>query len=402
MDTCNQISEFITQHPDDLVEFLKQTYKLTVKTADSINVETETEHPDDRILIRYHRDKSDMTDNIVKFCRGVIFDGKTGKLVCSNFQGKSPTDPSVQYLHSSVITEVIDGTMVNLYHYQNKWYLSTKGCLDANQSFWASNYSFGELFQDIWRPEADLLDPDCCYSFVLQHPENRIVTKVSKPALYLVQVKNLKTDEVCVPYQDMSEHVMVPKCPIFKLPTRHYFATQTELEGHMAGLTYEHPGFMVITQDHDRVKIDNPEYMRVVALRGNTPDRLHNLLKLGKTDVNTNGLVEEYLSYYPEDTEIWEQVEILTRRCLGSLLYYYNRVMKQHRYTPIPVHLRQSIHILHELYRNKKQDSTTPFRITHRVIKGYFHSLPTKQQTTVLNRHNDWLHNRETDIETLV
>lgn len=400
MDICNKISEIITQHPDDLVEFLKQTYQLTVKTTN--NLETETEHSDDRILIRYHRDKSDMSNDIVKFCRGVIFDGKSGKLVCSNFQGKSQPGPSLQYLHESVITKVIDGTMVNLYHYRGKWHLSTKGCLDAHTSFWASNYSFGELFQDIWQPDANLLNPDCCYSFVLQHPENRIVTTVTEPALYLVQVRNLTTGEVCTPFLDMPKHTMVPPCSIIKLPTRHYFATQAELDGHITGLTHEHPGFMVITPDHQRFKIDNPEYVRVSVLRGNTPDRLHNMLKLGKTDINTNGLVEEYLTYYPEDTEIWEQVEILTRRCLGSLLYYYNRVMKQHRYTPIPVHLRPSIHILHEIYRNKKQTSTTPFRITHRVIKGYFHSLPANQQTTVLNRHNEWLHNRETDVETLV
>ena len=409
MDINSRLTEIIQQHPDNFVDFLENNYQLTVKQPDGEDSVTlqdssidKTETSDDqtridgRVLIRYHRNKCDMTDPFVQQCRGIVWDIDKCQTVCRSFTTRHPYDSQLFNSTTSEVTEIIDGTMVNLYYYQGEWKLSTKGCLDANTAFWSSNFSFGELFQQVWSIDSQVLNPKYCYSFVLSHPDNRIVTNVDQANLYLIQVTDPTDDKCYRPYHGMSTTPdWLPNTGSFKFPQRHSPANITKLETSISDLTYEHPGYMIFCDNGVRMRLDNPKYQRVISLRGNTPNRFLNMLKLGKHSPDSNSVIDEYLGYYPEETEIWERLEILTRRCLGSLLYYYNRVMKQRKYTLIPIHLRHAIHTLHDIYRNKKATDTNPFRITHRVIKGYFHRLPTHQQNTILCRHEEWLHTQE-------
>lgn len=421
MSTLTKLAEIIDHHPDDLTGYLKSTYKLCVKKSSPEfinNTDNELLEPgeigetapildetvptsDNLVLIRYYRDKSDLTDPLVRLCRGIIYDRDERCFRCMAFQAGEDykTVTKERGVNTSLITEIIDGTMVNVYYHQGTWKLATKGCLDADTSYWSSPTSFGEMFREIWEPDSELLSPECCYSFVLVHPDNQIVTNVTESKLILVHVTNLQTGKTCSPYQGMDQSDLIPKCDIFQLPTQNKVTSVSELEASLAKRTYEFPGYMITYPDGCRTRLDNPKYRKVANLRGNRPDRYHNMLELLKRGDKTSGLVDEYLSYYPEDTEIWEDIEILTRRCVGSLVYYYNRVMKQHQYTLIPTHLRRVIHSLHEVYRKKKADgSETPFRITHRVVKGFFHSLPTYQQNKILKGHGVWI-NQQDDVD---
>jgi hypothetical protein len=414
MSVRNKLSEIINCHPDDLSSYLKSTYQLCVKESNTINIPTDdinkleegeiqekvsTGHPPDQlVLIRYYRDKVDLTDPLVKFCRGLIYDRLCRRVVCESFQAREDyqTTISERGLDDAIVTEIIDGTMVNLYYYQGTWRLSTKGCLDADTAYWSGSLSFGNMFREIWEPDPTVLSEQCCYSFVVVHPENRIVTPVNESRLVLVKVTDLLNDVSCMPYaasrRAMDKSELVPDCGNFQLPLLKTFDSVTNLEDSLSKRSYECPGYMITYPDGCRIRLDNPKYRKVANLRGNKSDRYHNMLDLLKQTDTTASLVDEYLSYYPDETVIWEDIEILTRRCLASIMFYYNRVMKQHQYTVFPTHLRRTIHELHKLYIQKKtEESDTPFRITHRVVKGYFHSLPTTQQNYLLKSHELWL-----------
>ena len=69
------------------------------------------------------------------------------------------------------IQECFEGTLLSFYYYNNKWNMSTRSCLDAKNSFWASNKSYYDLFLDaigISFDEFTLhLKPENNYYFVL-------------------------------------------------------------------------------------------------------------------------------------------------------------------------------------------------------------------------------------------
>ena len=90
--------------------------------------------------------------------------------------------------------DFIDGTMINLFFNEinNEWEVATRSTVAANTQFFVNSEtdkrSFREMFFEACRLsnlDVNLLDNNFCYSFVLQHPNNRIVTPIDFPKIFL-------------------------------------------------------------------------------------------------------------------------------------------------------------------------------------------------------------------------
>ena len=102
----------------------------------------------------------------------------------------------IENWHNVTVEEFIDGTMINLF-YHDKWTISTRSCLYADCN-WYSNKKFNTMFEEAeknYKIDYNLLNKNYCYTFVLQHPENRIVTEYIEPKIILVQITDLNTLE---------------------------------------------------------------------------------------------------------------------------------------------------------------------------------------------------------------
>ena len=71
------------------------------------------------------------------------------------------------------------------------WEISTRNTVGAESSFYKSPNSktFRTMFLEAAinnNLDLDSLNKNFCYSFVLQHPENRIVVPFKAPQLYLI------------------------------------------------------------------------------------------------------------------------------------------------------------------------------------------------------------------------
>ena len=110
-----------------------------------------------------------------------------------------------------VAMEFIDGTMIQLFWdvYSSVWEITTRNIIGANTTFYLQDLScnndfpsikpiqltFREMFFEAVKDTKlviEELDKDKCYSFVLQHPNNRIVVPVKTPQLYLVGIYSVK------------------------------------------------------------------------------------------------------------------------------------------------------------------------------------------------------------------
>ena len=102
------------------------------------------------------------------------------------------------------VEEFVDGTMVNLFWdpSRDEWDINTRRKLGANNYYYTytNNYhqpTFRNMFYDTATAcglDIAQLDRSYVYSFVLCHPDNRLVTKVESPRLVLVEVYKLNSN----------------------------------------------------------------------------------------------------------------------------------------------------------------------------------------------------------------
>ena len=90
--------------------------------------------------------------------------------------------------------EQVEGTMISLFFDKNKdeWEISTRSRVGARCKFYKdAKFTYRYMFLEALNNcgiEFDIFDKSKCYSFVLQHPENKKVIPVKEPKVYLVGV----------------------------------------------------------------------------------------------------------------------------------------------------------------------------------------------------------------------
>ena len=89
-----------------------------------------------------------------------------------------------------IAEQFVEGTMINCFYYKNEWMIATRWDIGANSSFNRDlNFTFRDMFKDAMKMcnlTFDMLDKKYSYSFVLQHPKNRIVVPFTTPHLFLI------------------------------------------------------------------------------------------------------------------------------------------------------------------------------------------------------------------------
>ena len=105
-------------------------------------------------------------------------------------------------LADCVQLDFAEGTMVNVFWDKtaDEWNIHTKSCIGARCS-WNSDKTFRFLFLDAMNDEGmefEDLNKDYCYSFVLQHPENKIVVPITKKKLILTNVYEINNENEIV------------------------------------------------------------------------------------------------------------------------------------------------------------------------------------------------------------
>jgi len=211
-------------------------------------------------------------------------------------------------INNCVLEEFIEGTMINLF-YDNEveeWEISTKKTIGGdvmffNKGVYEKNKTFRYMFLDACNKvnfEFDLLPKNKCYSFVLQHPDNRIVSNIHIIKLFLVDVYRIdnykisRVDKTSILKYLEGTSVMIPK--IYK---NDYNTYEQICESFASNNThYENLGVMLYdSKTHKRSKFRNPNYEYVKRLRGNRPKLEYQYLQL-----RGMGKVKEYLIYFPE------------------------------------------------------------------------------------------------------
>ena len=258
-----------------------------------------------------------------------------------------------------VAEEFIEGTMINVFYDPTIgcWQIATRNTVGAEVVFYKwSNKTFNQMFFEACEKNnlnIDNLNSNNCYSFVLQHPENRIVVPFKQPQLYLVGIYriNQEGDKINVTEDDIPDYEKEEwkmSGINIKFPERYEFSSYTELiEKFASGNTpYNILGVIVKnTITGERTKFRNPIYEEVRHLKGNQPKMQYQYLCL-----RHSGRLPQFLKYYPETkdemTKYREQVHMFTENLHKNYVSCY--VKKQQKLGLYPPQYRTHMFKLHE------------------------------------------------------
>jgi len=344
----------------DELKLILQEHKLVYKEYKQL----------DLILIKYNKEKSNMKNNDVLKCRGVVLD-KDLNIVCfppikSSELTEFISDKTVSNLD---VEEFLDGTMINLFYY-NGWHISTRSNIGANCR-WYSKKHFNDLFTESSDLDFEKLDTDTFYTFVLQHPENRIVTTYTEPKITLVHAGKIINNKLeLLNIKTIGDNLKL------NIPTIYNFNSLDEIIGFVEKQSFEFQG-VVLKYGLVRSKIRNPNYNYVRNIRGN-----NNNIKYLYFDLKKNLFIPEYLRFFPEYIEQFEDYnkeynELIDTIFVNYQNYHVRKVIKDIK--NIPYNARRFCYELHGVYKETKK------HITRNVVLNYINSLPPARVVYALN-----------------
>jgi hypothetical protein len=344
-------------------------------------------------------DKNLLSNDLVSsygLCRSLILNCEN-QLVSFAPPKSIPSDSFIQQYSltnsSVVVEELIEGTMIQMFWdpalgLSGSWEISTRNTLGATSCFFKgpNQKTFRTMFLEACTENGvswEQLNKKLVYSFVLQHPENRIVVPFSKAQLYLVglyQIENNQANKEIHVYQyevDTADYlglglglqntrVRFPEKYVgmndYSQVIEKYASMNTPY--HILGVVVYHKS------TGERMKIRNPVYEQVRQLRGNQPKLQYQYLHL-----RHEGKVAEFLQFFSEKksefSEFRDQVHLFTHTLFSNYLSCYIKKEK-----PLIEYLEQyRIHMfhLHRIYLNELRDKK--LFITNKIVKKYVNEM---------------------------
>jgi hypothetical protein len=297
---------------------------------------------------------------------------------------------------SKIIAEqFVEGTMINVFYdpSNNCWQISTRNTVGAEVSFYKfSKKTFNEMFMEACVANnfnIQTLNPNFCYSFVLQHPENRIVVPFKTPQLYLVSVYQIiqTLDTITVIQENWDDVINGGRWDMttIKFPDRYEFTSYSELIEKFASpnTSYDILGVVVKNMETgERTKFRNPIYEEVRHLRGNQTKLQYQYLSL-----RHSGKLSEFLKYYPETkaemSKFRDQVHMFTNTLHQNYISCYIKKTKPLR--EYSDQYRTHMFKLHEQYIGDLKSKNS--FVTNTVVIQYVNQLHPSLLMHCLN-HN--------------
>ena len=341
-------------------------------------------------ILRYNREHPacNFEDTFTRFCRGLILDSERN-VVCLPPDKHLPFEnlvyDSFENLH---VEDFIDGTMINLFHHGERWHIATRSKIGADGT-WFSKKKFSDMFEEAkGNLDFEKFETNYTYTFVLRHPENRIVTQYETADLVLVQVRNMKN--LMIENTSLVKKILQDRGVDVTIPVTYNFTDVDHLHTYLDQLGWQQQG-VVIKYGPFRSKLRNRKFAYVKSMKSNNPRMQYCYLELMQ-----NKMIKEYLQYFPEYqaefNHYWSQVSNMIRLLHQTYMNY--RVKKLIDINSVPYELRP---LVYELHGHHLQNG---IKITPDFVRNYFQNLPIKKMIFVINYQQN--QRREQEAQALL
>jgi hypothetical protein len=350
------------------------------------------------ILLAYNKKDKDI-EHLFNF-RSIIIDADTKELLCFS-PPKSVTitsdihdDMFLQSKENLVIEEFIEGTMINVFwdRRSNCWEYATRNKIGADTHFYDNQR---QTFRQMFEEALNHLDIDlnncskyCSYTFVLQHPENRLVTDFKEIKLYLIDIfeifNTFDTENLQCICTTVKQYTRPLQTALYKSMdglsspkySQNIFNGFDDVKKFLPTKNYTYMG-LVIRNVNSLVhyKIRNPSFEHVRSLRGNQSKLMKRYF-----EVKRDKLLTQYLSFFPEHNETFFYYKHM-HECLVVYIHFWYVLYFVKRQFPFQYdskcYIVNTIRRLHKLYKHHKHHKKEKsFAITKRYIYLYLLSCP--------------------------
>ena len=168
----NYINEFKIKNTEFTIEDVKaDLYTKSIMSK---------QYDDDNLVLFYYKYNTLSSNKIQQVCRSIVINKNTFEPVSFSCLDPICNKEAQKILLNNSSMDITfyrcyEGSLLSLFYYNNKWYLSTRRCLDSNESIW-NGESHYKMFMDVINSEnltfnefCEKLDKTKGYYFVLIH-----------------------------------------------------------------------------------------------------------------------------------------------------------------------------------------------------------------------------------------
>lgn len=265
------------------------------------------------VLLKYNQIESPFSEPLVREARGIILDeADNWRVICMRFvkffnygEGHAA---SIDW-STARVQEKVDGSLMTLYFYDNKWHVATSGSPDASGQVGEWGFTFADLF---WRtfnamglslPE----NTDWNYSFELTSQWNRVVVPHKTANLTQIGLFDRVTGN-----EFINQNSPYPVVKSYAL---------SSLDDILASFAKIDPlsqeGYVVVDANFNRVKIKHPGYVALHHLKDSWgPRRIVEIVRMGE--------IAEICAYFPEFSNQFNDTKTRYEQLVNDLNIIYD------------------------------------------------------------------------------
>ena len=381
---------------EDIIQQMSQNNEITRNKVESEKGLKMVDKDDEGLeLFSYEQDADLSVSTSIEFvhqCRGVIFHNetvvmksfpKTVEYNCKNVEDVANSLESV--FSECTFFRSEEGTLIRVFNFNGKWYISTHRKLDSFKSRWSSKDSFGMSFEKAINHEFDtnerfnqtlssvsgetvldkfkqFLDMQKQYMFLVRNTaENRIVCLAPKnPTVY--HVGTFINGVV-----DLDDNIFITK------PEKLFFREVRDLCVHVNNdIDYNHhQGVIVFAPNNKQYKIVNDDYQTLFNIRGNEPSIKFRYLQVRMNRRDLEGL----FFLYPEMAEKFDEYENILYNISGKIHNAYIQRFIKKIHTVVPP---EELHVIKACHGWHVEDRKDRKVTRNKVIEFLNLQNPTK------------------------
>lgn len=368
-------------------------------------------------IIRYDKATTDFSKSHVPWFRSVVWDGRTNLPLCvappKANQGLPQAVPPSAVASGDLRWEpFLEGVMINTYRSlaDSEPQLATRSKLGASGVYY-SKRPFNQLLQDALASQGTTLSvllgagghqvPDGSVgetavfaSLLLEHPEHRIVSKVTAPRVTRIHAGTVLANgdvriEEALESNGVPTYTAASAAPPTTLTSE---ATGRWMTGEAERWGWQWQGVVMKDGKGGRWRLRSTPYMMVRAMRGDTPRQDVRFLGLRQ-----RSMVDTYLYYYPEEQAVLRRYEQEVRAVTEKIYQAYvsAHITKATKFGDLPAHWKPHVFSLHGLYLGSLRPQG--FFVRKREVITYVNELPIPRILHLLRKLR--LENAVEDLE---
>lgn len=355
---------------------------------------------------------SKYADQLEKNTRSCILEKDTLKIIATQFNRIIYNNDAKEFMKDKdweniIIEKCYEGTILLVYNHKNKWYISTRRCLDASESTWVKNKSYEEMFYECINDKFKLddLDKDNCYYFVLLHHKNKNIINYSQlgfGTLYNEVIHVMTTKKYTLEEIDYDMNAKKPEIMTFSnmdelLKSLDVISKDNEAKKTitMEGYIIKYYSGQVKKSQFTVLKLQTDIYQKLIKVKPNNSNMHQSYLELYQNDK-----LGEYLPYFSKyHSDIINRIDTSIKTLSQEVLDIYHGTRQKKNpevYNALKDQYKKTIYGLHGLFINfrtpnfkkckdKNKDKDKNLRsITVHDVYHHLKQLPSQQLRQLL------------------